>query len=62
MIFQKREYFTIAAGNEYLGGTLATPGNAKSAISVSLYYPGNVENDYGYTVRLPTYGVLACLT
>lgn len=48
--------FTIAAGNEGPGiGTLATPGNAKSAISVGAYItPKMWENDYGYQVKLPT--------
>lgn len=48
--------FTIAAGNEGPGiGTLATPGNAKSAISVGAYItPEMWQNDYGYTVSSPT--------
>ncbi len=48
--------FTIAAGNEGPGiGTLATPGNAKSAISVGAYItPEMWKNDYGYIVKSPT--------
>ncbi|NLL19595.1 MAG: S8 family serine peptidase, partial [Clostridia bacterium] len=48
--------FTIAAGNQGPGiGTLATPGNARSAISVGAYItPEMWQNDYGYTVAAPT--------
>ncbi|MFA5535730.1 MAG: S8 family serine peptidase [Bacillota bacterium] len=48
--------FTIAAGNEGPGiGTLATPGNAKSAISIGAYItPEMWKNDYGYEVKSPT--------
>lgn len=48
--------FTIAAGNEGPGiGTLATPGNAKSAISVGAYItPEMWRADYGYEVSSPT--------
>lgn len=48
--------FTIAAGNEGPGlGTLATPGNAKSAISVGAYItPEMWRIDYGYEVANPT--------
>ena len=48
--------FTVAAGNEGPGlGTLATPGNAKSAISVGAYItPEMWRTDYGYEVSSPT--------
>ncbi|HHX51775.1 MAG TPA: S8 family serine peptidase [Clostridia bacterium] len=48
--------FTIAAGNRGPGvGTVSTPGNAKSAISVGAYItPRMWENDYGYEVASPS--------
>lgn len=48
--------FTVAAGNEGPGiGTLATPGNARSAISVGAYItPDMWRTDYGFEVSSPT--------
>jgi tripeptidyl-peptidase-2 len=48
--------FTIAAGNQGPGvGTMATPGNARTAISVGAYITSQMwENDYGYQVRSPS--------